>query len=371
MANPFVYAKPVGPEDIVDREEEARRLLELALGGHNSRLSAPRRYGKTSLARKLLTDAEAEGLSSVYVNCFGALSLDDVALRIDLAYRSTFSGPVRDWLRGLIRGLRPTFSPPGTGVTISPAPSDPTADQRALLDLLDLPLRILERTQRRTVVVFDEFQDVLRVRPAVDGLLRSRIELHGDAASYVFAGSHPRMMAELFAERSRPFYGQATLVGLGPLEAADLAEHLGARFAATGKHLGGLLELLLDAAGGHPQRAMLLAHHAWEQTPLGGEADEALWEDTLAAVYLEVRDELEATWQGLDETSRRVIAAIALHGATWTRGEVLTRFVLARTTAREAATRLGREGFLAEDGSPRLVDPLLARWIAAGRQGLG
>jgi AAA+ ATPase superfamily predicted ATPase len=36
---------------MVDREREAERLLSLARAGHNSRVSAPRRYGKTSLLR--------------------------------------------------------------------------------------------------------------------------------------------------------------------------------------------------------------------------------------------------------------------------------------------------------------------------------
>ena len=32
--NPFVYSRPVAPEDVVDREDEVRRLLRDAVGGH-------------------------------------------------------------------------------------------------------------------------------------------------------------------------------------------------------------------------------------------------------------------------------------------------------------------------------------------------
>ena len=47
--NPFVYDDPLPPDALIDRDEEARKLLSLAEGGHNTRLSAPRRYGKTSI----------------------------------------------------------------------------------------------------------------------------------------------------------------------------------------------------------------------------------------------------------------------------------------------------------------------------------
>ena len=46
--NPFVYSRPVAPEDVVDRDDEVRRLLQNAVGGHYVRLYAPRKYGKTA-----------------------------------------------------------------------------------------------------------------------------------------------------------------------------------------------------------------------------------------------------------------------------------------------------------------------------------
>ena len=56
--NPFVYSRPVAPEDVVDRDDETEELLRAAAGGHFVRLYAPRKYGKTSLLRRVLRDAE-------------------------------------------------------------------------------------------------------------------------------------------------------------------------------------------------------------------------------------------------------------------------------------------------------------------------
>src|SRR5918994_546533 len=91
------------------------------------------------------------------------------------------------------------------------------AAQSVLHRLLDLPKTLHDRDGVPTLVVFDEFQDLLVARQAIDGVMRSRIQYHGDAATYVYAGSEPSMMRELFDKRERPLFGQADPLSLGPL----------------------------------------------------------------------------------------------------------------------------------------------------------
>ena len=59
-ANPFVYSRPIPPEDLIDRDTEAAELLRAAVGGHYVRLYAPRKYGKTSLLRRVLAGGGAQ-----------------------------------------------------------------------------------------------------------------------------------------------------------------------------------------------------------------------------------------------------------------------------------------------------------------------
>lgn len=364
--NPFVYSRPVGPHTLVDRKEEARTLLDLALGGHNSRLSAPRRYGKTSLIGKVFADArERHGLTTVYVNFAGVLSVDDVVQRIDRGYRE-LRGPLRGWLEGVLRTLRPTITPPGTGLSVTPS-LDAAGGER-LLALLDLPRRVHERSDRRCLVAYDEFQEVLATSPPVDGAMRSVIEQHGEHASYVFAGSHPGMMRTLFSDRQRPFYGQARPVELLPLAATDLAQDIDRHFAASGRDAGAALGPLLDVAAGHPQRAMLMAHYLWERTPEGAAADESTLAQALEDAYAELADLLTATWDALATAERRVLALVAAGGSLSSEHDRRAAD-LARSTARDALQRLIAEGHIREvDGRPVIVDPLLARWVAGGRQ---
>ena len=367
-SNPFVYSRPVEPNELIDRQEEAERLVELAEGGHHSRLSAPRRYGKTSLLGKVRADAEAIGMASVYVNFYGILSAEDATQRIERGYRG-LRGPLSNWVAGVLRTLRPKASIPGTGLSIEPTLEVATGERLAAL--LDLPVRMFKRTGQRALVIYDEFQAILGARPPLDGLMRSVIEQHTKEASYVFAGSHPGMMRTLFEDRERPFYGQARPVPLAPLRDDDVADYVTRRFSETRRHVDDALDLLLDFASGHPQRAMLIAHYLWEQTPEGETADETVFAGAIEAVSDEIADQLVSLWGGFDDSERRVIAAVAANPAGPLRKETLEPLGLPRATGRDALARLEHAGHLATNGERAgFTDPLLGRWVANGRQGL-
>ena len=76
--NPFRYSSPVDPPDMIDREGELAELVELAEGAHNTRLVAPRRYGKSSLLHAVQARAQKLGMVPVYVNFFGVVTAQDI-----------------------------------------------------------------------------------------------------------------------------------------------------------------------------------------------------------------------------------------------------------------------------------------------------
>jgi hypothetical protein len=371
--NPFRYSEPVPPNELIDRDDEAERLLQTAVSGNNSRVIAPRRYGKTSLLRRVLADARDEGWAAVYVDFFGVLTLDDVAARIERAYASSLEGRLAAWFRGVQRRLRPTVwiggtepIPAGAGVSLDPQ------GEPALLDRLSLPRRLHERTGIRVLAVFDEFQDVVAARQAADAVIRSEIQHHGDAASYVFSGSQLGMMRELFGNRRRALYGQAAPVDLPPLSPEDVADYVDGRFRQTNRDIAGALDPLLDVAQGHPQRTMLLAHCLWEEVAPRSVATEEDWSAAYDRAVIIVKDELRAIWTGLSTGQRRVLSTIAENAEGLYAGG--RRHGGSRGGAVSAAVRaLADFGEVVEDaGAPtgwRLVDPMLREWVLAGQPG--
>lgn len=348
---------------MIDRLTELDLLLDLAGGGHHTRLTAPRRYGKTSLLRAALEQATERGMTPVYVNLYGILSVEDAVARLEAAY-SALRGPLRSITEGLVRTLRPTVALPG--VRLSPEFDSEAAGR--LLALLDLPRKVHGRSGRRVLVAFDEFQEALVPRVPLDGLVRSVIEQHGEEAAYVFAGSHPGMMAQLFSDRERPFYGQARPIELGPLAADDLAEYLSAGFSAADRPVDELLGPMLDISQGHPQRAMMLAHHLFEQVPAGQVASETALLDALDSVRQELGEPFDRAWRGLDDGERRTLAAIAAGDGHPTRKSALAAGDIARSTALGALERLVDAGQIRRvEDRFNFVDPLFADWVARGR----
>ena len=361
--NPFIFNKPVDPDQLIDRGEEARHLLELAEGGHASRLSAPRRYGKTSLLRRVGRDADLAGMAYVEVDFYGALSLTDVVSRLEEAYERLRS-PLRRVAIAAIKTLRPKLGV-GAGSLRLEAQPVPAADaNRIVSGLLDLPLALFERTGTRTLVAFDEFQALLAVGGGIEGLFRSRIQRHGDAASYIFAGSHPGLMQQLFGERERPFFGQARVLRLEPLADADLVAYIGDRFEKGGRDATPVLESLAGEGAGAPS-----AGDAFRPPPLGADA---AWRggeprDLAGDPGGRLRRAGRSAGGDLGRAGRQRAGGdggLAL-SPTSLSGLTLERFNLTKGGARHAREKLIHMGHLQKLGDHwQPVDPLLTEWIA-------
>src|SRR5207237_10511644 len=159
----------------------------------------PRKYGKTSLLTKALRDGEAsEGLIPVLVDLYRVSSVADVTIRLERAYSRELKGAIRSRIEQFLQRTGIGLSLGAYGISAKlqlDARLDPLP---ALHALLDLPLRLEESGGYRAFIAFDEFQDVEKI-PGLDGLIRSHIQHQASVASYVFAGSEPGLLRQLFA----------------------------------------------------------------------------------------------------------------------------------------------------------------------------
>jgi uncharacterized protein len=368
--NPFEYSKPLPAGHMVDRRSELATLGDQLANTHNSRLVGPRRYGKTTLINAALAQARDDGLVAIKVNFLGVLTLDDVAERIERAYSEQLDSRLRQWFTGVVRTLRPTLTggggPVPASIAISPQPAS-----GGLLDRLALPAKVHAKHGLRCAIAFDEFQDVLRVGANADAVIRSEIEGHAGVAGYLFAGSHVGMMRELFADRRRAFFGQATPIDLGPLAPDELGEYIAAGFSHHDRDPGDGLAPLLDLAQGHPQRALMLANKLFTATGPDGPADTDAWSTALAAACYEAEPEITRIWHDLTATAQRVLAVVADGTIGLNSRAARERFGLPRTGSnQQAVQQLADEAHIAKADTRTgwaVVDPLLGLWLRSGR----
>jgi len=362
--NPFIYSHPLAPEDIIDREDETQELLRNVVGGHFVRLFAPRKYGKTSLLKRALRDGEEqEGLIPILVDLYRVSSIADVTVRFERAYSKHLKGTLRAKIEDFLQKTGIGLSLGAYGISAR-LQLDPRTDPLpALHALLDLPLRLEEGGGYRAFIALDEFQDIDKVRD-LDGLLRSHIQYQGEVASYVFAGSEPALMKQLFENKDRPLYGSAVPMRLQRLANDDIAAYIVDRFRETNRAVGDALNPLLDSAKGHPQRTMLLAHRLWAEVRSGEGATLDDWRAAHAASLAELNPEFDAQWRGFDTSQQKTMRAVIAGDGSPYKADVRRRLELTKDMVRKALPRLSATAEIElVEGKHVVVDPLFAEWI--------
>lgn len=365
MINPFVFDRPLPADRAVGRAEQLERLIALVQGGQSVRLAAPRRYGKTTLLQNLADVAwSAHDLVPAYIDLSRVTSLQDVAIRVARAYEHRLSAGVWRHLRSRLSAQVQAGLPGIGSASVTVAARGGAGDALAALhEVLELPALVHARTGQRSLVIFDEFQDLLTVGDDLDGVLRSHLQHHLQVASYVFAGSQPSMMAALFGDRRRPLFDQARSMTLGPLPATELGDLVAGTLEQAGRpDLVEWVDALVQFSAGHPQRAMLLAHMLFEQPPDAPDPVTA----ALAAAVAEAADGLEQTWRSLTGHQRRILGAVA-HG----HDRLLTTAALQRTGLGKGSQAGARDVLVdaailertGEGSAVRFVDPLMPHWI--------
>ena len=363
--SPFIFDGPLAADAVVGRQQEADVLRAWARAGRFVSLYAPRRFGKTSLLRKVAKEAgDQDAMPVVIVDLYGALSMADIVIRLERAYRDHATGKFRQLVSNALQGGQLGLSLAGTGFSVQMARQPRTDPLPALHALLELPADIQRRADgMRVLIVFDEFQSVLAVDGA-EALLRSHIQHQREFASYIFCGSEPGLLHALFSDKTRPFYSQVESKRLGRLPGVAVAATIDAGFDETGRSAGDLIPPLVNAAEGHPQRAMLLAHCLWTATAPGETADEAMWNTAVDMARRRTAREFEIHWDGLSPNQRRVLRALVRFGSPYKK-DAHAALQLARGTAQQVVDQLLRTGELErdDDAGLRVVDPLLRMWI--------
>ncbi|MEX2659383.1 MAG: hypothetical protein WD232_06780 [Acidimicrobiales bacterium] len=354
--SPFPYQGPLEPDEVRGRDALVEELVQRVTEHRVTALLGPRRYGKTSVLRRVGAELEEGGANVVWVDLYEVTSLGDVAVRLDAALAGA-TGAFAAHAGTIAAGAEVNLGV--LRIELRRPPRERPDPLAALHGLLDVLVRAAEATA--TTVLFDEFSSIGRIEGAA-GLLRTYLQHHYRTIGVVFAGSEPSMMRTLFTGEAQPFYGQADLVEIGPLDSADVVALVGEGFEATGRSAGPVGTRVAAFAGGHPQRTMQLADAAWRRTPAGATATIDTWDAALGDVRAATASGLERLYSGFVAGEKAVLRLVAsgtgLFGGT---ADVLGVPV---GTAQHARDRLVERGDLAGSGAAvTIVDPVFADWI--------
>lgn len=354
--SPFPYFGPLEPVQVRARGDLIADLTERITEHRVTALLGPRRYGKTSVMRRVAADVIAAGVAVVWVDLYEVASMADVASRLDDAL-ARVTGSFAERVGRVAAAASVNLGVVGFELR-SPSRErpDPVLTLHALLDVLT---RTAVTTP--TMLVFDEFSSIARVDGAA-GILRTHLQHHYQELGLVFAGSEPSMMRTLFSEQAQPFYAQADLVEIGPLSASEVVEIVVDGFRDTDRVAGPVASRIAAFAGGHPQRTMQAADSAWRLVDPGGTASETTWEDALALLRAASADGNERLYSSLQDGEKTVLRTLAAGGSIF--GAAADVLDLSTGSAQHARGRLVDRGHLVKRGDRyEVVDPVFADWL--------
>ncbi len=354
--SPFPFQGPLEAGEVTGRDTLRRDLAARMTNRQVTALLGPRRYGKTSLLRRVTADLAEVGPETVWIDLYELNSMADLAGAIDHAIAG-LTGRVRRMLDSITSDL--SFRIGSLGVELSRSARerpDPVLAVRALLRKL-----VEVAGHHDLIVVFDEFSGIANVDRAA-GLLRTELQHHYRDLGIVFAGSEPSTMRMLFSDQAQPFFAQADLIEIGPLTDNEITDIVDAGFGRTGRDPGATVEQIIKFVRGHPQRMMQMADAVWRATDEGATADLETWQQALSAVRASVDSGTERLYALLPTGQQKTLRAIVSGGSPYgTAADVLELPAGTATGAIESLTNLGY--LIRTNGKLLVVDPLFADWI--------
>jgi WD40 repeat protein/Cdc6-like AAA superfamily ATPase len=237
--NPFFYTVLPLDAPFCGRGQELEALCNHARSNTNVVLYSPRRFGKTSLIKRVQDVLAREKFITLYIDISGTASAEDVA---ELIAREIFrfvqqKSPLLKKAMSIINNWRPNFTPqPDGSVSVSVQPSSQKTGIAFLEETLDGLDQFLNGNPQQTNIVLDEFQEItgLRNGDKIEALLRKHIQHHSNC-SWFFLGSQRRMLLDMFEEKNRPFYQSAVKMQLPPLPEEEAIRFVIEQFKSGGK----------------------------------------------------------------------------------------------------------------------------------------
>lgn len=214
-ATPFPVTGYFGPSYFCDREKETETLIANIKGGLSTTMVAIRRVGKTGLIKHLQFKLSDE-MICIYCdilsteNCNDFLNTLATAILNSVPEKTGFGEKI--W--NFIKSLRPVIS-------FDSLSGDPqvsfNVQSKESEHQIELLFSFLESQEKQVLIAIDEFQQILNYpEKNMEAWLRTIIQQLRNIV-FIFSGSQPHLMSEMFSNPAKPFYRSTSFLKLEKL----------------------------------------------------------------------------------------------------------------------------------------------------------
>ncbi|MDF1796230.1 MAG: hypothetical protein P1U63_06820 [Coxiellaceae bacterium] len=354
------------------REQESEVLQSNIRLGHHTLLIAPRRFGKTSLARHVLKQME---LPYEELNFFLSRSAIAVERKIRKCIQKML-GKNQTQLEKLITHLKAfftqsdkhwTFGFKGLAeIELIPDREDDVAENIftafALLD------SVLGSLGESVVLFLDEVQeiDLLKEGKQIQGAIREFAQ-QAKHVTFIFSGSNRRLLQHMFDDDSMPLYELCERIKLEKIEASIYKKYI--NHAAKQSFEQALdtdvLDEVIKLSECHPKRTYNLCHQLWLSKRQGQFTVKDVQEGWQHLVEVRLPDvRMKLSQLNTSQLKVMTVIAIGVKGPISGR-ENQTRLDLSSASITAALKILEDEALLLrENNHYEIIDPL-TKWVLA------
>jgi hypothetical protein len=361
MKNPFKFGSVVDNNFFTNRTKEIT-LVKQILNSHNHLiLISPRRYGKTSLICKVLSEVKQK---HIFLNMQLVTDIESFAQQL---LKQVLE--INKWenIKHRIANFRiiPTITTDQmTGNVDISFNTTVKNDFIQLEDVLNLIDKISSE-DNRTVVVLDEFQEIGNIQKNLYKQLRS-ITQHHKNINYIFMGSVESMMREIFENKQQPFYHFGTVLTLGKIPYNDFFEYLVSGFKSICGQYEVVAKEILSFTDCHPYYTQQMSFYYWnflEDNSYSATTQSQVIENVISLHNID----FERLWGSLKIMEKKILIAIAKNVDR----QVSLEQMLPHTptsTIYSAIKKMIVKGYVVKDNGYSLEDPFFQKWIISQTQ---
>ena len=370
MENPFIIGKAAEGDYFINRVEDRRRLNANLTHGINTVIISPRRWGKTSLVKNVLSSIDDERFLTVFVDVFRCKSEYEFYRNFSTCVIKQTSSKIDEWVetvKTFLSGITPKFS----------FGSDPLNDfslsfewnerDDAEDEILSLPQKIAEKKGKKIIVCLDEFQQIAEFPSSVDFQKKLRsVWQHQQDVTYCMFGSKKHLMENFFSNKSMPFFKFGDMMFLKKIKITEWIPFICRNFSNTGKSISEKqAERICNVTACQSSYVQQLSWITWYKTE-GITTDKNI-DSAIDDLLEQNKTFFQSDVEQLTELQYNFMRAVA-DGVTqgFTRKDILRKYRLESSANVQAIKKamISKDLiYMDDDGNTQFNDPLFSLWV--------
>jgi AAA+ ATPase superfamily predicted ATPase len=368
--NPFLLSGYYSRAYFCDREKETRQLISNAENGVNTTLLSLRRMGKTGLLQHVLAQLPKKKMMGIYLDIFDTTDFAGLTNKLATAvYRAIpEKNPLWKKMVAFVKQLRPVIS--YDEITGQPEVTLDYSKLSQFQQSLNGILAFLEGQGQSILITIDEFQQITKYpEKNSEAVLRTQIQ-QLKQVRFIFSGSSPHLLSEMFNSVKRPFFASAQTMELNEIEAGVYSKFISSQFEAARRKIDkDALDYILTFTRRHTFYTQALCNrlYAGGQKHITVETAQQTARDLLTeneAVYFQYRNMLTANqWTMLRAIAREDLMMQPTAGAIASKYNLGTTSVIQRSIEALLAKEMIYQGNMDKKKFYAVYDCFLQRWL--------